>query len=85
MLLSNLLRSAAGTCRYCGNKAGLIARDHPERRRTFDPGWTKMVELATDAARSHKFDEKSLRLALADIARISYGIRKAIWEIQRMT
>ena len=32
-----------------------------------------MVELAADAARSHAFDEKSLRLSMADIARNSYG------------
>ena len=39
MPLSNLLRTAAGTCRYCGNKAGILNRDHPECRRTFDAGW----------------------------------------------
>ena len=32
-----------------------------------------MVGLAADAARSHDFDEKSLRLSLAEIARNSYG------------
>ena len=73
MPLSNLFRSAAGTCRYCGNRAGIIARDHLECRRNFDAGWTRMVELAADAARSHNFDEKSLRLSLAEIARNSYG------------
>ena len=73
MSLSNLLRSAAGTCRYCGQRAGLIARDHPECRRTFDASWNQMVEIAADAARSHNFDEKTLRLTLAEIARNSYG------------
>ena len=73
MPLSNLLRSAAGTCRHCGNKAGVIARDHPECRRTFDTGWDRMVGFAADAARSHDFDEKYLRLYLAEIAHSSYG------------
>ena len=32
-----------------------------------------MVNLAADAAKPNSFDEKSLRLSLADIARFSYG------------
>ena len=32
-----------------------------------------MVELAADAARSHSFDEKNLRLSPAEIVRSSYG------------
>ena len=32
-----------------------------------------MVNLSSAAARSHNFDEKSLRLTLAEIARNSYG------------
>ncbi len=68
MPLSNLV----DTCRYCSNKAGVLARDHPECRRTFDAGWNRMVELAAEAARSHRFDEKSLRLSMAEIARNSY-------------
>ena len=73
MPFSNILKSAAGTCRYCGNKAGILNRDHPECRRTFDTGWTKMVELAADAARTHQFNEKNLRLTLAGIAARSHG------------
>ena len=73
MSLSNLLHSAAGTCRYSGNKAGVLTRDHPECRRTFDAGWNRMVGFAADAARSHDFNEKSLRLSLAEIAHSSYG------------
>ena len=30
MPLSNLLRSAAGTCRYCRQKAGILSDKHPE-------------------------------------------------------
>ena len=73
MPLSNLLRTAAGTCRYGGNKAGLIARDHPECRRTYDAGFQEMVNLGADAARTYAFDEKSLSLTLAAIAKRSYG------------
>ena len=69
----NLLRSAVGACRYCGSRAGVIARDHPGCRRTFDVGWDRMVDLAADAARTNNFDEKTLRLSLAEIARSSYG------------
>lgn len=32
-----------------------------------------MVRLAADAAKTHAFDEKSIRLPLAEIARDSYG------------
>ena len=73
MPLSILLKSAAGTCPFCNEKAGILSRKHPECRRTFDSGFQEMVNLAADAARTHTFEEKSLRLALAEIARRSYG------------
>ena len=37
------------------------------------PGWNEMVHLAADAAASNTFDEKTLRLSLAEIARRSFG------------
>ena len=73
MPLSNLLKSAAGTCRHCHRKAGVIARAHRDCQATFDAGWTQMVAIAAEAARTHVFDEKTLRLTLAEIARQSYG------------
>ncbi len=73
MPLSNLLRPAAGTCRYCGNKAGGLTRDHPDCKAAHQSGWHRMVELAADAARFHAFDEKTLRLSLAEIARSTHG------------
>lgn len=73
MPFSNLLKSAAGTCQFCGQKAGVLARDHSGCRRTFDAGFQEMAALAAEAARTHTFDEKSLRLSLAEIARRSYG------------
>ena len=72
MPLSNLLKCAAGTCWYCGQKAGVLNRDHPDCRRTFDTGFQEMVNLAAEAARAHSFDEKALRLSLAEIARRPY-------------
>ena len=36
MPLLNLLRTVAGIYRNLGNKAGVLARDHPECRPTFD-------------------------------------------------
>ena len=70
---SNLLKSAADTCRFCGQKAGVLFRSHPGCRRTYDAGFQEMVNLAADAARTHNFDEKALQLALAEIAHRHYG------------
>ena len=38
MPLYNLLKSAAGTCTFCHQKAGILSREHPECRQTFWPG-----------------------------------------------
>ena len=62
MPLSNLLRSAAGTCQFCHQKAGILSREHPRCRRTFKAGWNEMVHLAAEAAGTHYFDEEALRL-----------------------
>ena len=73
MPLSNLLKSAAGTCPLCNQKAGILSREHPECRRAFQAGWHEMVQLAADAAGSPDFDEGHLRLTLSAVAKISYG------------
>ena len=73
MPLSNLLKAAAGTCPFCRQKAGILSREHPDCRRTFQAGWNEMVELAAHAAKSHEFHVNSLRVSLAEIARRSYG------------
>ena len=73
MHLSNLLKSAAGTCPFCNQKAGILSQSHTECRRTYQAGWNEMVRLAWDAARSHEFNPNSLRVSLAEIARWSYG------------
>ena len=73
MPLSKLLKSAAGTCPFCHQKAGILNREHPKCRRTFKAGWNEMVRLAAQAARSHEFHPNSLQVSLAEIARRSYG------------
>ena len=60
MSLSSLLESAAGTCPFCNQKAGILSREHPDCRRTYQAGWDEMVNVAAEAARTHQFDEKSL-------------------------
>ena len=73
MPLSNLLKSAAGTCHFCKQKAGIISREHSECRRTYQAGWNEMVRLAWDAAKLHEFNPNSLRVSLAEIAKRSFG------------
>ena len=73
MPLSNLLKSAAGTCPFCNQKAGILSREHPDHRRTFQAGWNEMVRLAAHAARSHQFNPNSLQVSLAEIAKRSFG------------
>ena len=73
MPLSNLLRSAAGTCPICHQMAGILSRKHAECRRTHQAGWHEMVQLAAVAAGSHEFNPNSLQVSLAEIARHSYG------------
>ena len=73
MPLSNPLKSAAGTCPFCHQKAGILSREHPECRRTFQAGWNEMVRLAWGAARSHEFNANSLQVALTEIAKRSFG------------
>ena len=69
----NLLKAAVGTCPLCDQKAGILSREHSECRRVYDDGWEEMVRLAAQAAASQQFDEKTLRLSLADIAKRCYG------------
>ena len=73
MPLSNLLKSAAGTCPFCNQKAGIISREHQGCRRTFQAGWNEMVRLAQGAARSHESNPNALRLSMAEIAKRSFG------------
>ena len=73
MPLSNLLKKAAGICPLCRQKAGILRRTHPECLRTYTAGKHQMLELASQAAASHRFDENALRRSLSEIALRSYG------------
>ena len=73
MPLSSFLKTAAGTCPFCHQKAGILSREHPECRRAHRAGWNEMVQLAAQAAGSPDFDEGHLRLTLFAVAKISYG------------
>ena len=73
MPLFNILKSAAGTCPFCNQKAGILSRQHSECRRTYQAGWNEMVRVAGGAAKSHEFNPNSLQVSLAKIARSSYG------------
>ena len=55
MHLSNLLKSAAGTCPFCNQKASILSREHPQCRRTFQAGWNEMVRLARDSVRIRRW------------------------------
>ena len=73
MPLFSFLKSGAGTCPFCNQKAGIISREHPDCRRTHQAGWDEMVELAAQAAKSHEFHPNSLQVALTEIAKRSFG------------
>ena len=46
MPLTKLLQSLNGTCRHCGQQAGLLQRDHAECQQTHQAGFTEMTQLA---------------------------------------
>ena len=73
MPLSNLLKSASGTCPFCHQKASILSREHSDCRQIHQAGWQEMVQLAAQAAGSHEFHVNSLRVSLAEIARRSFG------------
>ena len=67
------MKSAAGTCPFCNQKAGILSSEHPDCRRTYQAGWNEMVELAAHAAKPHEFPANSLRVPLTEIAKPSHG------------
>ena len=44
--LSNLLRSAAGTCLFYNQQAGILSRKHSQCRQSYDTGFQEMVNVA---------------------------------------
>ena len=56
MPLSTFLKSATGTCPFCNQRAGILSREQPECRRTFQAGWNKMVHLPTVGGKFQQSD-----------------------------
>ena len=61
MPLSNLLKSAADTCPLCNQKAGILSREHPDCRRTFQAGWSEMVHGSGVLQDYHPHDDCKVR------------------------
>ena len=53
MPLSNILKSATGTCPFCNQKASILSLEHPECCRTYNAGFQEMATLVAEAARTH--------------------------------
>ena len=68
MPLHRFLQSLSGTCRHCGQKTGLLQRDHPQCQQTHRAGMNEMTQLAAQAAGTNGFNETALRSTLQAIA-----------------
>ena len=68
MPITKFLQSLNGTCRHCGQKTGLLQRDHPQCRQTHQAGMNEMTQLAAQAAGTSSFNETALRSTLQAIA-----------------
>ena len=78
MPFSKLLKSLVGTCTSCNRRPGILSREHNVCRRTYYAAFQEMAALAAEAARDHTFDERILKLTLAEIVGRSYGDGAAI-------
>ena len=68
---TSLLQSLTGTCWYCSQKSGFLSWYHKQCWDLHAPGFTKMVQLAAQAAGAHTFNEAALRQTLGAIAQRS--------------
>ena len=68
MPITKFLQSLSGTCRHCGQKTGILQRDHPQCRQTHQAGIQEMTQLAAQAASTGGFSETALRSTLQAIA-----------------
>ena len=68
MPITKFLQSLNGTCRNCGQKTGLLQRDHTQCRQTHQTGIQEMTQLAAQAASTASFNETALRSTLQAIA-----------------
>ena len=57
-----------GICRYCGQNAGFLRKQHGQCRDLHTAGIQEMVHLAAQAAGSDSFNEQALRSTLQAIA-----------------
>ena len=73
MPLSNFIQSLSGTCRYCGQNAGFLRKQHGQCRDLHASGYQEMVQLAAQAAAAHTFNEVALRQPLQAIAQRCYA------------
>ena len=71
MPITKFLQSLSGTCRHCGQKTGLLQRDHTQCRQTHQAGIQEMTQLAAQAAGANTFNEAALRQTLGAIAQRS--------------
>ena len=74
MPLTKIIDSLSSTCRYCGQKAGMLCRrHHQDCEETHHTGWQEMVSLVTQAAADHSFNEATLQQSLRAIAQRCYA------------
>ncbi|MGI5912097.1 MAG: hypothetical protein ACOX6E_05915 [Syntrophomonadaceae bacterium] len=60
-----------GNCKYCGQPAGFLRRQHKECAAKYDQGWQNMIDLAEQTARGQG-DINGLQSKLASIAVYSF-------------
>ena len=76
MPITRLIESLTGTCRHCGQKTGLLQRDHTRCRQTHQAGMNEMTQLAAQVAGTASFDETALRKTLQAIATRAQATQK---------
>jgi len=71
VLSSGFGGGSMGNCKYCGQPAGFLRRQHKECAAKHDQGWRKMIDLAQQAARGQG-DINSLHSRISSIAAHSF-------------
>ena len=71
-----------GTCRYCGQNAGFLRKQHRPCRDLHAAGFAEMTKLSAQAAGTHTFNETSLRQTLQAIAQRSRAMDQDIERAQ---
>ena len=62
-----------GMCRYCGQNASFLRKQHSPCRDLHTTGIQEVTQLAAQAASSHVFNEAALRQSLRAIAQQSHA------------